>query len=195
MRTLTAVTVVALSLMLLPSNLETLRANMITKSDTTEVVTLPPVSANFPDPPPEVVYKGDLRDFLEAVGRLESGGRYNIVSRLGYLGKYQFHPETIRVLGFNITRTQFLNDPRLQDRVMIRYMRANERELRTLIDEWAGKTHKGVEITHSGIIAGAHFAGSNRLKRWFNSDHQVNDVNGWTVERYMTRFGHYNIDG
>jgi len=37
--------------------------------------------------------------YKEAIGFRESQGKYNKVNSLGYLGKYQFGPETLRSIG------------------------------------------------------------------------------------------------
>src|SRR5690625_3575717 len=52
--------------------------------------------------------------FKEAVGFKESGGKYKVVNRFGYLGKYQFSQNTLKMLGFkNIDN--FLNDTHQQE--------------------------------------------------------------------------------
>lgn len=139
-------------------------------------------------------YNGGITEFLRAIARLESNGKIGVISRFGYLGKYQFHPKTIRSMGFNVTNKEFLSNEKLQDRVMLRYMRDNEKELKDIIDRWVGKNHRGVDITHSGIIAAAHFAGTTRLRQWFRGKSVV-DANGASIRLYMTKFANYDIKG
>ena len=73
--------------------------------------------------PPEEVHQ--LNELIEAIGKLESNNRYDVVNRFGFMGKYQFSPRTVKYLGFDVTREQFLNNPQLQDSVMISYLRNN----------------------------------------------------------------------
>ena len=56
--------------------------------------------------------------FLNAIGHMESGNRYNIVNKWGYMGKYQFGRSTLQTLGYNITRTEFLSNPQIQEEAM-----------------------------------------------------------------------------
>jgi hypothetical protein len=45
--------------------------------------------------------------FLHVVGHSESSNRYDVVNRLGYMGRYQFSYTTLKALGYNITRKEF----------------------------------------------------------------------------------------
>lgn len=69
---------------------------------------------------------GTLGQFLKAIAEQESGGSYSAVnSGSGALGKYQIMPSNIsgaggwdqEVLGRNISPQQFLNNPRLQEKI------------------------------------------------------------------------------
>ncbi len=56
----------------------------------------------------------ELEKFLDHMANRESDNTPHVVNRFGMMGKYQFHPNTIKVLGFNVTRNQFLyNSPLL----------------------------------------------------------------------------------
>ena len=61
-------------------------------------------------------------EFLKAIGFKESGNRYDIVNRFGYMGKYQFGKRTLRGLGFKMSREEFLNSPETQEKAMYVYL-------------------------------------------------------------------------
>ena len=48
--------------------------------------------------------------FLTAIGHMESGNRYDIVNKWGYMGRYQFGKSTLRTLGYKVTRKEFLSN-------------------------------------------------------------------------------------
>ncbi len=50
----------------------------------------------------------------------ESDNTPHVVNRFGMMGKYQFDPRTVKVLGFNISKNQFLRNPELRigDRIV-----------------------------------------------------------------------------
>lgn len=58
----------------------------------------------------------ELTLFLDALGYQESGNRYWVINRYGYMGRYQFGRDTLRGLGYNVTRKEFLNSPELRRR-------------------------------------------------------------------------------
>ena len=42
--------------------------------------------------------------FLDAIGHQESGNRYTIVNRFGYMGRYQFGKSTLRTLKIKVSK-------------------------------------------------------------------------------------------
>jgi hypothetical protein len=136
----------------------------------------------------------ELFSFMNAVAQLESDGNSKVVNRYGMLGKYQFHIKTLRSMGIITSRTKFLNDETLQDSAMIKYMKENRQELLPYIKKYAGKEYKGVYITESAILAGAHFAGSTGVVNFFTKNKNRRDGNGTTLTKYMSKFTGYNLD-
>ena len=72
-------------------------------------------------PPSQVIIiekeKPPIKDhyaFLDAIGHQESGNRYTIVNRFGYMGRYQFGKSTLRTLKIKVSREAFLSSPDLQ---------------------------------------------------------------------------------
>ena len=58
----------------------------------------------------EIKIKGHTA-FLTALGHRESGNRYHVVNRFGYMGKYQFGKSTLKTLKIKVTKEEFLNNP------------------------------------------------------------------------------------
>ena len=53
-------------------------------------------------------HEDELNRFLNDIGFRESGNRYDITNTWGYMGKYQFGKSTLKGLGFEVTRKEFL---------------------------------------------------------------------------------------
>ena len=139
----------------------------------------------------------DILRFLEAIALFESNNRYDVVNSYGFLGRYQFSPRTIKHLGYDILNEDFLRNARLQDEIMLAYMRENYVSLRPYIEEYNNTNYKGMYITTSSILAGAHFAGAMGMKRFLlNKLDSIGtvDANGMTLRKYMTKFSDYNVE-
>ena len=139
----------------------------------------------------------DILRFLEAIALIESNNRYDVINPYGFLGRYQFSPTTIRHLGYDILNEDFLRNARLQDEIMLAYMRENYVSLRPYIEEYNNTNYKGMYITTSSILAGAHFAGAMGMKRFLLNKLDsigTTDANGMTLRRYMTKFSDYNVE-
>jgi hypothetical protein len=128
--------------------------------------------------------------FMRKISDIESGGKHRVVNQYGMMGKYQFSPSTVRVLGFRVTQQEFLNNPELQDTVMVTYMRENQRYLQSLITRYDGRVVNGVKITRATVLAGAHFAGPNTVRLFLTSRDVDNfsDGNGTKLTWYMKKF-------
>ena len=131
--------------------------------------------------------------FKEALAFKESQGNYFTVNTFGYMGKYQFGRETLKVIGIYDTE-YFLNTPALQEKAFIANTKRNKWVLRKDIKRYVGKTIDGVKITESGILAAAHLAGPGSVKTFLRSNGLNNFADGYgsTVKYYMKRFAGYN---
>ena len=131
--------------------------------------------------------------FKEALAFKESRGDYFTVNTLGYLGKYQFGSETLKLLGV-YNPNQFLYNPELQEKAFMANASRNKWVLRKDIERFEGKYIGGVEITESGILAAAHLAGPGSVKKFLRSYGSDNfaDAYGTTVKYYMKRFSGYD---
>jgi len=132
--------------------------------------------------------------FLDAIGHYESSNRYKITNRFGYMGKYQFGKATLRGLGYEVSRKEFLNSPEIQEQAMLDLLSHNKKILQTYIDYWDGKKINGKVITESGILAAAHLGGPGNVKKFFRDGKVFKDGNGTKITRYLTLFSGYNLN-
>ena len=131
--------------------------------------------------------------FLDAIGFKESGNRYDIVNRFGYMGKYQFGKRTLRGLGFKVTKEEFLTSPVIQEKAMTALLKQNKRSLRKYIRKYNNQIVHGVLVTESGLLAAAHLGGAGSVKKWFRTGKVRTDGNGVAITTYMTKFQGYNL--
>ncbi|BAO74235.1 peptidoglycan-binding protein LysM [Winogradskyella sp. PG-2] len=131
--------------------------------------------------------------FKEALAFKESRGDYFTVNTLGYLGKYQFGSETLKIIGI-YNPNQFLYNPELQEKAFIANAERNKWVLRKDIKRFEGKLIGGVEVTESGILAAAHLAGPGSVKKYLRSygGNNFADAYGSTVKHYMKKFSGYD---
>ena len=133
------------------------------------------------------------KDFLDAIGFKESGNRYHIVNRYGYMGRYQFGKKTLRGLGFKQSKQEFLDSPLIQEKAMTALLKQNKRSLRKYIEKYDGKIVHGVLVTESGLLAAAHLGGAGSVKKWFRTGKVRRDGNGVKITSYMTKFSGYQL--
>ena len=141
----------------------------------------------------EQYHKDEMQRFLNDIGHRESGNRYNITNSWGYMGRYQFGKSTLKGLGFDVTRTEFLNNPQLQEDAMQALLEHNKEKLQKYIDLFDGQTINGMYISESGILAAAHLGGQGSVKRYFRNGKVFKDANGTKITSYMKQFSGYDI--
>ena len=141
----------------------------------------------------ELHHQQELQNFLDAIGFRESGNRYGITNKWGYMGKYQFGRSTLKGLGFKVTKKEFLSNPQLQEEAMMALLLHNKEKLQLYIDTFDGKTINGMLITESGILAAAHLGGQGSVKRYFKKGKVFRDGNGTKITSYMNKFSGYDI--
>lgn len=131
--------------------------------------------------------------FKEALAFKESRGDYFTVNAFGYLGKYQFGAETLKLIGI-YNPSLFLKNPELQEKAFVANTSRNKWILRRDIKNFVGKKLNGILITESGILAAAHLAGAGSVKNYLRSYGIDNfeDSFGTTIAYYMKRFSGYD---
>ena len=83
-------------------------------------------------------HQDELDRFLNDIGFRESGNRYDITNTWGYMGKYQFGKSTLKGLGYDVSRKEFLNNPELQEEAMLSLLSHNKEKLQKYIDLFDG---------------------------------------------------------
>jgi hypothetical protein len=135
-----------------------------------------------------------LNDFLDDIGFRESSGRYNVVNRYGYMGKYQFNLSIVKRLGYDVTREEFLQNQLLQQEVMISLLRHNKQVLSREIVKHDSTYRNGKLITESGILASAHLIGPRRTRLYLDKNIISSDGNGTPLTEYLYSFSGYNLN-
>ena len=135
----------------------------------------------------------ELEKFLDAIGHRESTNRYDVVNPWGYMGRYQFGRSTLKGLGYDVSRKEFLSNPELQEEAMLSLLKHNKEKLQKYIDVFDGKTINGIYITESGILAAAHLGGQGSVRRYFRNGKVFRDGNGTKITSYMDKFSGYDI--
>ncbi len=146
---------------------------------------------------PSIEVKIDIKNhdaFLDALGHQESGNRYDVVNRFGYMGKYQFGKSTLKTLKIKVSEEAFLNSPDLQEFAMQSLLEYNKKRLKKYINLYDGQIVHGVLVTESGLLAAAHLGGQGSVKKWFRTGKVRKDGNGVKITNYMQRFGGYNLN-
>ena len=136
----------------------------------------------------------NLNSFLDDLGHRESSNRYDVVNQYGYMGKYQFGSSTLKGLGYNISRTEFLNSPDIQEEAIVKLLKANKKVLKRQIKKYDGQLVNGILVTESGLLAAAHLVGPGSVKKWVRNGRMFEDGNGIKLTEYIQTFNGYQLD-
>ena len=134
------------------------------------------------------------QQFLEAIGHRESSNNYSVVNEFGYMGKYQFGKATLKGLGINVTKEEFITNPKLQEKAMHMLLSHNKKKLKRYIKKYEGQIIHGVLITESGVLAAAHLAGQGNVRKFLKNGFVFEDGNGTKMTSYMKQFGGYILN-
>jgi hypothetical protein len=154
--------------------------------------------------------------FLKALGYRESGGNYQLVNTLGYLGAYQFGEEALADIGYYIpdgtpandwigrwtgkhgvrSWSDFLARGDAQDKAMNEWaakLWSYAVHPEFSLQRYVGRKVAGVRISEASIIAGAHLVGMSGVAAFLNSGGAQDpaDPYGVNVSAYVTRFAGY----
>ena len=163
-----------------------------------------------------------LQDFLNALGARESGGKcgkYSIMNKYGYAGKYQMGEMALVDAGYYVKPSKkynndwsgkfsgkdgvnsiqdFLSSPKSQENAQIIYKKKQWGYLKAVgADKYLGKIINGYTITPSGLLAGAHLKGAGSVIKYLKSNGQIveKDAFGTSVETYLKQFSGYDVSG
>jgi len=103
-----------------------------------------------------------------------------------------WHPWLRRAKKF-IRKEEFLKSRYLQDYIM----RIHVTQLRNLFkkrkySKYLGKTVNGIEITISGLVAGAHLKGLGGVRKFLKGKDNA-DAYGTKISEYIEKFGGYDL--
>jgi len=153
--------------------------------------------APLPEPvieAPSFIKVYNLDTFLYDMAERESSNRYDVVNQYGYMGAYQFGSQTLKNLGYKVTRKEFLSNPILQEEAMLKLLKANKHTLRKQIKKYDGKLVNGVLVTESGLLAAAHLVGAGTVRKWVRNGKKYTDGNGVDLTSYLVKFNGYYLD-
>jgi len=156
----------------------------------------------------------ELSSLMRALAIRESNGDYGVVNSLGYLGAYQFGEPALLDLGFYSgdatpdvndwtgawtgkagvhSRDDFLAKVAAQDQAMREWLEllwryASHPDLQ--LDSYVGRSVKGIPISKSGVLAGAHLVGIFGVAAFLRSDgvEDTRDPFGVPVSEYVRTF-------
>jgi soluble lytic murein transglycosylase-like protein len=161
----------------------------ISEIEAKEVVTIPiEIEAVMIDEIP------NLDSFLNDLGHRESSNRYDVVNQYGYMGKYQFGSSTLKGLGYNISRAEFLNSPDIQEEAIVKLLKANKKVLKRQIKKYDRQLVNGILVTESGLLAAAHLVGPGSVKKWVRNGTMFEDGNRVKLTEYIKTFNGYQLD-
>lgn len=157
-----------------------------------------------------------LQEFLDALGKRESGGNYQAFNKFGFAGKYQMGEAALIDAGYykkkgaynndwkgtflgrdNVYNIfDFLNNPKAQENAQIAFKRRQWLYLKAVgADKFLGQFINGYCITQSGLLAGAHLKGAGGVAEYLNSrgTKVPKDAFGTSIESYMKNFAGYDV--
>lgn len=153
--------------------------------------------------------KGKFKEFAEALGKRESAGKYDVVNKWGFLGKYQFGKARLTDLGLmrkvvengqtkfvwseGLSTAKFLSSPEIQEWTFEESCRRWLVFIRRNFAKYIGKTVNGVKITESGLVAGLHLLGPGGVRKFLEQGIDGEDALGTKVSSYIKAFADYDL--
>ncbi len=142
----------------------------------------------------------ELNRFIDHLGWKESNNRWHIVNSLDCMGAYQFHPNTLKRLGYgHITADLFRSDssvfpPELQMKCIKALIKIHEMELKPY-EKYFDSYVNEIYVTKSGLLAGMHLGGLGSVKLFLTTNGKVDksDGNGTRISDYIKEFCLYNL--
>jgi hypothetical protein len=148
------------------------------------------------------------------LAKSESSRRYDIVNELGYLGKYQMGEAALIDCGYYKqdgkisnsfsdkfwtgkdgvkSKQNFLDNPQAQENAIREYMKIQWGYILVHgLDRYIGKTKKGILITESGLLGGAHLGGHIGVSDFIKKGLDAIDRNKVPVSHYVKKFSGYD---
>lgn len=146
--------------------------------------------------------------YLRDLAYRESGNRSWVVNRYGYMGLYQMGRAALVDAGYMTSSGQwtgkngatsqaaFLANQTIQTAAINDYNRVQWGYITRMgLDRYVGQTVGGVEITESGLLAGAHLLGAGNLATFLRSGGATvpRDGNRVPITQYIAAFGGHGL--
>jgi hypothetical protein len=147
------------------------------------------------------------KEFLDALGARESGNKYGIENAFGFLGRWQFGKPRLYDAGLSLdnyspkgmnkrrlfSKKDFLaNKENIQDKIMNWHVHNLADSISRKYKGVLGQTVNGVEITLSGLVAGAHLKGLGGVNQFLKGNDN-SDALGTKISEYIKKFGGYDL--
>jgi len=157
-------------------------------------------------------------DFLAAIAQRESSMNPSAVNGLGYVGLFQMGTMAMTDAGYytpngtsnnswqgswtgkgGVTSlSQLESNPDLQIQAINAYYQKVEGYISSYgLNQYVGQTIDGVQVTPSGLVAGAQLVGIGALQKYLNSGgaYVPKDGNGVPITQYIQQFAGYSLSG
>lgn len=158
-----------------------------------------------------------LNAFLVALRMMESGGDYQSVNTLNFLGAYQFGEAALIDLGYvradgdpydnNYgggwtgkngidSAKEFLGSKSVQDKAAVAWVKLMWHYIEAEdLDRYAWTEVGGTELTPSGMLAASHLLGTYALQEYIQSDGKADlrDPYGMPISSYILRMAEVEV--
>lgn len=158
-----------------------------------------------------------LENFYNDLGARESGGKYTIINKWGYVGKYQMGEAAMVDAGYYkkssgnynndwkgeftgkdgvYSLDDFLYNKQAQENAQKAFKLSQWRQLKAIgADKYLGREINGIKVTQSGLLAAAHLKGPGSVQQYLNSNGRIvpKDALGTSVETYIKKFSGYDV--
>lgn len=127
----------------------------------------------------------DSSNYFKILRFKESSNVHDTVNRFGYMGWYQFGKSTLKTIGINCSKKEFLNDTILQNQAMTKLIKWNIKRM------YHNKVLSHIDnknLTLEGALAMSHLLGHADAKRVILYEESICDANGTTGEKYNNLF-------
>lgn len=146
-------------------------------------------------------HESEFSRLINDLGYSESRNNWLSVNLIGCFGEWQFAESTLKFLGYRkVTLKKFKANPEIFPREMqlkaLNSLIKVNLILLTDYEHFIGDSIRGVIISKSGMIAASHLGGAGSLKKFLNSNGEINkkDVLGTSIYDYMKKFGNYDLE-
>lgn len=154
--------------------------------------------------------KKGYEEFALDIKKKESSNRYDIINIYGYLGAYQFSMARLCDLGYtkriesgynneafdwkkDYNKEYFLNNSDFQDKIFKEHCINLIEQIEKRFPHYIGLNIKGINITLSGLVAGAHLGGIGGIGNFLIHSIDTNDQLATRVSDYIKEFKGYNL--